>query len=201
MTMGEKIRRYRKGRGWTLDELSKRSGLAISTISKAERGQLSLTFDRFINLTEALELDVSDLFDDLKPSIGADGIAIHRSGGGPTHEAGNYHYRMLCSDLRNKHMVPMAGSVKSGDISDFDHYGQHPGEEFIYVLEGVLEVHLKGRKKIILEPGDSIYFNSEQPHIYIASKESKRAHFLALNWQPQTRDTVQRTIVTARDDE
>lgn len=184
-----------------MEELSKRSGLAISTISKAERGQLSLTFDRFINLTEALGLDVSDLFIDRKPSIGSEGIAIHRSGDGPTHEAGNYHYRMLCSDLRNKHMVPMEGSVKSGDISDFDHYGQHPGEEFIFVLEGVLEVHLKGRKKITLEPGDSIYFNSELPHIYIASKESKKARFLAVNWQPTRRDTVERTVVTAKGDD
>ncbi len=193
-SMGDKIRLFRKRRGWTLKELSEKSGLAISTISKAERNQLSLTYDRFMSLIEALGLDVSDLFDSKKPKIGPDGMAIHRAGEGPDHQAGNYIYRMLCADLKEKHMVPMEGSTKAGDISDFDHFGQHPGEEFIFVLDGVLEVHIGIKKKVILNQGDSMYFNSWQPHLYLASRESGTARFIAVCWQPAARDAVERTV-------
>jgi transcriptional regulator with XRE-family HTH domain len=195
--MGDRIRRHRKRRGLTLKELSEKSGLAVSTISKAERNQLSLTYDRFMNLTEALGLEVSDLFDRKKPSIGTDGIAIHRAGEGPTHQAGNYVYQLLCADLKEKHMVPMEGTTKAGQVSDFDHFGQHAGEEFIFVLDGVLEVHIGSRKKIVLNEGDSMYFNSWQPHLYLASKESQTARFIAVCWQPTRREEVDRTVTKA----
>ena len=51
-------------------------------------------------------------------------------------ETGNYDYDYLCSDLRDKRMVPILGRIRAHDIKDFDELPHHRGEEFIYVLEG-----------------------------------------------------------------
>ena len=57
-SLGARVRQIRKTRKWTLKELSDRTGLAISTISKMERGEISLTYDRFMRLAQGLGLDV-----------------------------------------------------------------------------------------------------------------------------------------------
>jgi uncharacterized cupin superfamily protein len=79
---------------------------------------------------------------------------------------GNYLY--LAGDLLHKRVVPIVGEVLAKDIQTYGEFMRHPGEEFVYVLEGVLELHTEMYTPVRLEPGDSVYFDSGMRHAYIA---------------------------------
>jgi transcriptional regulator with XRE-family HTH domain len=184
MTLGRRLRELRRANGWTLAEVAQRTGLATSTISKVERGHMSLTYDRFMQLAERLELDVTALFSREGQAFGADTIAVTRRGKAKRYDTPTYVYEMLASDLAGKHMVPMTGRVTARSFEEFADYVRHPGEEFLIVLDGLLMVHIEGRRPVRLAAGDSLYFNSGLGHAYV-SVGSEDARILVVCWQPR----------------
>ncbi len=66
--LGPALRALRQAQGWKLRDVAERSGLSVSTLSKVERGQLSLTYDRLIQLADGLDVDISTLFSGTLPS-------------------------------------------------------------------------------------------------------------------------------------
>ncbi|MFC3615626.1 helix-turn-helix domain-containing protein [Lutimaribacter marinistellae] len=181
--LGARVREIRKARKWTLKEVAERTGLAISTISKMERGEISLTYDRFMRLAQGLGLDVGELFDAEAEGFAHGTVAVTREGDAPVHRSATYDYDMLASDVTGKHMVPMLGHIKAHSFSIFEDYISHPGEEFIYVLEGEVTVYLKGRDAVTLKKGDSIYFDSALGHAYVSTGEAD-ATVLGVCWKP-----------------
>ncbi|MCC2112586.1 MAG: helix-turn-helix transcriptional regulator [Hyphomicrobiales bacterium] len=182
-SLGRRVREMRKARGWTLADLSERTGLALSTISKMERGEISLTYDRFMRLAQGLGLDVGELFDPKSKGFKGGSLSISRAGEAPVHETPTYVYKMPASDLAGKHMVPMEGRIKAHDRAEFSALVSHPGEEFMYVLTGELEVHVARRAPVRLTAGDSIYFDSSMEHIYVSAGDED-AHILVVCWKP-----------------
>lgn len=168
-SLGQRLRDLRRRRGWTLAEVSRRTGLAISTISKAERGRIALAYDKFAALARGLGLDLGELFGPEGQRFGAGAITVTRRGDAPEHETANYLYRMLCTGLRRKRMVPMFGRIKAHDRRAFDDFVRHPGEEFLFVLDGELEVHLDGEAPIRLKVHDAVYFDSSRGHLYVSA--------------------------------
>jgi len=181
--LGARVRDIRKSRGWTLKEVATRTGLAISTISKMERGEISLTYDRFMRLAQGLGMDVGELFDAAAEGFTSGTVSVTRAGDAPLHQSDTYDYDMLASDVTGKHMVPMVGRIKAHSFAKFEDYISHPGEEFIYVLESSITVHLKGREPIPLTKGDSIYFDSGIGHAYVSGSDED-AVVLGVCWKP-----------------
>lgn len=170
--LGTRVRALRKEKGWTLSELSKRSGLAISTISKLERAEISPTYDRFMRLATGLDVEMSTLFSPQRElSEETADITITRAGDAIHHETERYVYDMLCSEKSSKSMTPMLGVVKAHSIREMDDLIQHHGEEFIYLLEGKIDLHLIGHEPTRLNQGDSAYFNSGVDHAYVSASE------------------------------
>ena len=176
---GRRIRQLRRDNGWTLAELARRSGLAISTISKAERGLIALTYDRLSFLANGLGVDMSAFFTDSGESFAPGSFAVARRGEFERQETANYVYEMLFPEVWNKSMRPMMGTLKAHDIHDFDEFVRHPGQEFLIVMEGVVTVHLEDRAPVRLEAGDSIYFDSAVGHLY-ASDGDRDARILVV---------------------
>lgn len=187
--LGKRLRELRKERGWTLAEVSKRTGLAISTVSKVERGEMSPTYDKFMRLAHGLGLDVGELFAPGGRPFAPGTFGITRSGKQKRHETGNYVYDMLCADLRNKQMIPMLGRVKAHDFRSFDDFIRHPGEEFLFVLKGTLTVHREGAEPVVLEPFDSVYFDSNMGHAYVSTGEED-AEMLVVCWESEPSATA-----------
>lgn len=181
--LGARVREIRKARKWTLKEVADRTGLAISTISKMERGEISLTYDRFMRLAQGLGLDVGELFDADAEGFAHGTVSVTRAGAAPAHRSTTYDYDMLASDVTGKHMVPMVGHIKAHSFAAFEDFISHPGEEFIYVLDGEVSVHLKGQETIVLKKGDSIYFDSSLGHAYVSSGD-QNATVLGVCWKP-----------------
>jgi transcriptional regulator with XRE-family HTH domain len=186
-TFGERVRRLRKEKGWTLTEVAVSSGLAPSTISKVERGQMSLTYDRLVLLARGLEVHLTELFDaqqqTKEPAAG--NISVTRAGKASPFPSRHYLYEMLCTDYPNRRMVPLIAHIKPRSIAEFSELAEHAGEEFIYVLKGTVSVHINANLVVTLEIGDCVYFDSSYGHAYVTAGETE-ALVLGVCWQPET---------------
>lgn len=168
-TVGARLRDARKARGLTLAALSERSGIAVSTISKAERGDIALTYDKFAALTQALGLDFDAVFRRAEtPPGGALAPSFTAAGRQMVYDTPNYAYGMLANDLIGKRMVPVRARIHARALSDFPEYIRHAGEEFVFVLSGELELRFETGAAFRLEAGDSLYFDSGVGHVYLS---------------------------------
>ncbi len=166
--VGARLRRRRQANGLTLKELSERSGVTLSMISKAERGEVALTYDKFAALARALGMDFRDLFGQADETSAAGGVSFTPAGQHVLYRSGNYGYGMLATDLTGKRMVPMRATISARRVEDFADYIRHPGEEFVYLLTGELRICFEDGREAVMQPGDSLYFHSSTGHIYLS---------------------------------
>ncbi|MBW2204977.1 MAG: cupin domain-containing protein [Deltaproteobacteria bacterium] len=87
-----------------------------------------------------------------------------------------YGYESLAPHKKNRHMEPFLVSLDPSETEE--ERSTHDGQEFIYVLEGSMEVRL-GEEIHVLEPGDSIYYDSTVPHL-VKCHGDKRTNILAV---------------------
>ncbi len=173
-TLGAVLTKLRTRNGWTLKEMSQRSGIPMSTLSKIEHGRLSLTYDKLQKLGERLNIRMADLFAEEEKDVSRAPILGRRSLG--TMETAvrvdtpNYEYHYVCTELRNKRMVPVITRVHVQSVDDFGELVRHPGEEFIYVVKGALIVHTEFYDPVRLEEGQSLYIDSGMGHAYICAE-------------------------------
>ena len=176
---GDHIRAVRKRIGLTLSELSARTGLAVSTLSKLEKGNVSLSYDKLMLLSKGLGVDMAELLHDApgaRPAPGGSGRrVVHRAGEGQVVETQSYQQLYLASELLNKRFTPLIAEVHARSLEEFvAEFGdliRHPGEEFAYVLEGEIEFRTELYAPTRLKAGDSIYFDSEMGHAYLKVSE------------------------------
>ncbi len=169
---GRRLRHLRLENGWTLAETAERAGLAISTISKAERGIIALTYDRLAQLAAGLDVDMAAFFAAEGKNFTPGSFAVARKGEFRRQETPNYVYEMLFPELWHKAMSPMMGTLKAHDVTDFEEFVRHPGQEFLVVMEGTVTVHIDGRDPVTLNRGDSIYFDSALGHLYASDGDN-----------------------------
>lgn len=170
--VGARLRSARKANELTLMQLSELSGIAVSTISKAERGDIALTYDKFAALAHALKLGFDEIFGQARrPSAKAIVPTFTASDEAMVYDTPNYEYRMLANALTGKRMVPMRGHVRARKLSDFPDYIRHSGEEFVFLLQGSLELRFETGAVFHLGPGDSLYFDSSVGHVYLSTSK------------------------------
>jgi transcriptional regulator with XRE-family HTH domain len=168
---GASLRALRKQRGWTLADVSKRTGLPVPTLSRVENDKMALSFDKLVRISEGLQIDIGELMGTSAKATTAEGgtrRVVTRAGEGKSIETRQGNYLYVASELRHKKMVPIIGEVFAKDLVACGEFMQHPGEEYLYVLEGTLELHTEVYTPVRLEKGDSVYFDSGMPHAYIA---------------------------------
>lgn len=166
--LGARIKEARVKNGWTLSDASDRCGVARSTLSKIENNLMSPTYDLLYKIAVGLKLDLVQLFD-ARPrgdSIGRRSVTRKRHG--KIHETPYYTHELIATDLAHKKMLPFKTRVKARSINDFQEWIRHEGEEFFVVLSGSVEVHTDLYTPVILEAGDSIYFDSKMGHAVVS---------------------------------
>src|SRR6185295_10994951 len=110
--------------------VSARTGLAASTLSKVENNKISLTYHNLARLAVGLDLDLAELFTPKTIGSVSGRSSVSRRGAGRLHESQNYAHEYLCVDLVGRRMVPMLSRVKARSIEEFGELISHPGEEF-----------------------------------------------------------------------
>ncbi len=169
--LSQHLRQLRKQRGWTLSQLSIRTGLATSTLSKVENGQSSLTYDNILKVANGFGIGISELFADQVAVTVKGRRSITRLGEEKTQDTENYEYKYHSTDLKNAQMVPIVVKVHARSIDEFGPLLQHSGEEFIFVISGAIEVHTEFYAPTRLAAGESIYLDSTMAHGYVSVGE------------------------------
>lgn len=166
--LGQMVREARKRKGWTLEETCRRAGIGRSTLSKIENNQTRPGFDIVRRLTQALELETPQLFLQSAQSDISGRRDVTRAGAGELKETPTYRHELLCTELASKQMLPYVSRIKARDVSEFDTWIRHRGEEFMYVLSGTVVLHTEHYRPLTMEAGDSIYYDSGMGHCCVS---------------------------------
>ncbi|WP_037312283.1 helix-turn-helix domain-containing protein [Ruegeria halocynthiae] len=162
--LGRSIRDARRAKGWTLEEAGRAAGIGRSTLSKIENNQTRPSFDIVRRLTQALDMNTPQLF----LQSGQTGISGRRDftpkGEGEIRNTPTYLHELLCTELTSKQMLPYIATIKARDISEFDTWIRHSGEEFMFVLSGELTFISEHYRPLAMKAGDSLYYDSGMGH-------------------------------------
>jgi transcriptional regulator with XRE-family HTH domain len=158
-----KIRSLRKNKEVTLDQLAKMTGLTKGYLSQIENSTKSPPFSTLDKIAYALGVDITHFFTNDQSEQAHAKITIvrpeERKKVAPGGLRRGYGYESLAYKKAGKNMEPYLITVDSQGRGTF----KHDGEEFLYILEGVLEFAFGGEKHIV-RPGDSLYFDSGVEH-------------------------------------
>jgi transcriptional regulator with XRE-family HTH domain len=186
--LGARIRQLRRERDWSLSQLSNRSGIAISTLSKVENGVLSLTYDRLLMVATAFELGLSEFLAAPQRAPAAltptGRFSVARRGSGTNADTPSYAYNYLCENLRKKAMIPLRAECRARSLEEFGPLLRHDGEEFTYVLRGRVKFVSEFYGPEILEEGEGVYIDSRMGHAYLNDGEGE-CWILSINFAPE----------------
>jgi transcriptional regulator with XRE-family HTH domain len=166
IAVGEKIKKLREEKGISLQEFATRTGFSSALLSQIENHMVSPPLGTLIAISKALDVEIGCFFVDVREAPFT--LVRHNERKNISRVASKmgkrygYAYESLAYDMKGRHMEPFLVTLEPATVKDSHSYA-HEGEEFIFVLEGRMQVQL-GDHTDVLEPGDSIYFNSMIPH-------------------------------------
>jgi transcriptional regulator with XRE-family HTH domain len=173
--IGARLKEIRRALDRTLAQVSEATGVSISNLSKIENNQISPSFDIMKRLCDGLGVSIEDFMHPGAKSVVSGRKTTTRRDEGDHFTSGQYDYRAHASEISRKAMVPLEIRVRARKVDEFDHWSQHRGEEFVYVLSGAIEIHTEHYAPFRLERGESGYFDSSMRHVYLSvSKEDAR---------------------------
>ena len=175
---GVKLKEIRESKGFTVEELSRKTGLDADSLRQMESGEALLPLGQLIKLSKALSLKMSDVI-----STGTEAFTIVRAGerqtfsrlGASKQARRGYEYESLAPDKKDRLIEPFIVTLHP---SDDDEKSSHDGQEFIYILEGEMEAFV-GEHRAVLKPGDAIYYDSTSVHL-VRAYGDKPARILAI---------------------
>ena len=185
--LGDKIRQIREMQKMSVEELANSSNTNSELIEQLENGALVPSLTPLMQIARALGVRLGTFLDDAphnEPVVtksGASKNVVKFSGNCDTCEKSTLDFFSLASDKADRHMEPFIIDVHppgSGEAKQ----SSHEGEEFIYVLNGKIEI-LYGKDSFKLSSGDSIYYDSIVPH-YVHAIGSEDAKILAVVYSP-----------------
>jgi len=169
LDLGARVRELRKARDWTLEQAANQAGLARSTLSKIENGQMSPTYEALKKLAVGLQISVPQLFTAPQKDQVNGRISLTKSGEGAAHATATYEHELLAETLTKKQMLPYRARVRARSMDEFDGWVRHDGEEFLYVLTGIIRLYTEFYEPIEMRRGDSAYYDATMGHNVVSS--------------------------------
>jgi transcriptional regulator with XRE-family HTH domain len=158
--VGVRLRRLRDQQGLSLRVLAERCGLSINTISLIERGENSPTVSTLHRLASALDVPITDFFqEETKQTV----VFVRRDMGLRSQSDGAV-MESLGIGLFDQQLEPFRMTIEP-EVGNIDDPVSHPGEEFVYCLEGEIDYSI-GEHVFRLAQGDSLLFDATQQHAY-----------------------------------
>lgn len=171
LDLGSRVRSLRTARNLTLEQAAQQAGLARSTLSKIENGQMSPTYDAVKKLAVGLEVSVPQLFTPPSNSTINGRLVTTKAGHGTAHATTTYEHKLLGEGLRKKTMLPYQARIRARNFEEFDGWVRHDGEEFLYVLTGIIMLYTEFYEPIEMRRGDSAYYDASMGHNVISVSE------------------------------
>jgi len=185
-TIGSKIQRIREFKKVSREELAERSSLDVEQIRKIEEEKIVPSLGPLIKIARAMGVRLGTFLDDIE-QIGP--VVVHsdeveksvRFESQPKENLEHLNFFSLAFNKVGRSMEPFIVDIEPSKHSDYM-LSSHEGEEFIYVLDGTIEVNY-GKDIYMLNPGDSIYYDSIVNH-NVHSGNSSKARILAVIYTP-----------------
>ncbi len=185
--VGEKIKSLRETKEISIAELAERTGLAEEQINRIENNVDIPSLAPLIKIARALGVRLGTFLDD-QDEMGA--VVYHKDE--ETKETISFsnnamdtrthmRYLSLAKSKSDRHMEPFIVDIEATNNTEYS-LSSHEGEEFIYVMEGVIEVN-HGKKNHIIKAGDTIYYDSIVPH-HVHGYNGQAAKILAVVYTP-----------------
>lgn len=173
-TVGKKIKQVRTKKKISLDTMANDTGFSIDYLKKIEAGRKIPPVGALLQIARALEIDSTFFLKEQASSL-QDRVKAY------TKRTDNYAYTTLTPGAENKHLKAFKVAIEP--LQDHEGVGyQHEGEEFVYVLQGSVEIAV-GEHINVLEEGDSLHFNSGIRH-RMRNLSASRAEMLVVVYGP-----------------
>ncbi len=186
--VGSKIKGLRETKNLSVEEVAESTGLSVEQIDSIENDQNLPSLGPLIKIARALGVRLGTFMDDndaLGPVVcRAEDREKDRSisfSNGAVDARKHMEYHPLAQQKAGRHMEPFIIDINPADSLDYK-LSAHEGEEFIYVMEGEIEIEY-GKEKYVLKQGDSIYYDSIVKH-HLHGALGKSARILALVYIP-----------------
>ncbi|MBL3581297.1 helix-turn-helix domain-containing protein [Oleidesulfovibrio alaskensis] len=147
--------------GFSAEELAQKVGVTSQVVERYESGEVEIPVSYLTDVARACGVDLTALVSGGDAHL-HDFTLVRKGEGLAVERRKDYDYRNLASRMTGRRMEPFMVRVPPKAESDLS-WNEHSGQEFIYMLEGRLEIWLESKRNV-LEPGDSIYFESRIPH-------------------------------------
>ena len=186
--VGFKIKGIRESKKLTIEEISERSGLSVEQITSIENDEYLPSLGPLIKIARALGVRLGTFLDDndeLGPVVcRAEERERDQSisfSNNATDARKNMIYHSLARQKAGRSMEPFIIDIQPSEEKDFK-LSAHEGEEFIFVMEGEVEISY-GKETYVLRKGDSIFYDSIVEH-HVHGHEGKQARILAVVYIP-----------------
>jgi transcriptional regulator with XRE-family HTH domain len=184
--VGVKIARLRQMKNIGIEELATRSSLSAEQIQSIEEGKLMPSLSPLIKIARALSVRLGTFLDDqeqLGPVVSRSNEAALSASFSNNNTKARSHldFFALASGKSGRHMEPFIIDINPSTVAEHI-TSSHEGEEFIYVLEGTVEIAY-GKETYVLNAGDSIYYDSFVEH-HVHAPSQQTAKILAVVYTP-----------------
>jgi len=176
LKLGEKVKELRLRRQYTLRQVAAATGLSIPLLSQVENNAVSPPVATLLRIARALEVGISHFFREEESQARA--VVVRKHERKKTfrpmhaqHRNSGYTYEALAYTKNAKHMEPFLVEFEPKKKEDLA-FLKHRGEEFLFLFRGRLAFYYD-HEETVLEPGDSLYFESEVPHGFRALRGRK----------------------------
>jgi quercetin dioxygenase-like cupin family protein len=174
--IGERLRGLRDVLDLTAEEVAETIGISVEKYEKIEAGELDITISNLMKIAHKYGVSTEELIFAESPHMKS--YFVVRKGQGMSIERTKaYKYQSLVGGFVNHKADVFIVTVEPKPDAHTVYKNSHAGQEFNLVLEGKMELYIGG-KTIVLEEGDSIYFDSTKPHGMLAIGD-KAVKFLA----------------------
>lgn len=171
--VGARLRQVRKARQMTLKELSAVSGVPVSTLSKMELAQVSVSYEKLAAAARALNVDIALLFRPSGPVTAPvpATVVVDSLPDSAGYSTGTYDYHPLAGAFPERCMTPAYARIIARERGQFDDFIRHPGQEFALVLSGRVRILFETGEAVSIGPQETAYFDSQVGHIYLSESE------------------------------
>jgi transcriptional regulator with XRE-family HTH domain len=164
MKIGKRMRELRREKDMTLEELSKKSGVALATLSRMENNKMTGTLPSHTRICKALGVSLVELYRELEDEAKLVETVAKKKRTEHFIHAKKAKYELLVSKALNKKIMPLM--IKIGHGGETQTEKNKPGvEKFIYVMTGTIEASV-GDQVYTLKHGDSLYFDASLEHSF-----------------------------------
>lgn len=175
--IGQRLRGLREGLEMSVEEFADSCQISLDNYLAYESGEKDMTISVLKEIAERYNVDVMELLYGDQPRMSS--YFLTRKGRGASiNRVETYKYQTLSGGFNNRKADVFEVTVEPKVAEHPMHLSQHSGQEFNLILEGRLKMHIDG-KELILEEGDSIYYDSSKSH-GMQPMDGKRVRFLSV---------------------